>query len=412
MLPSPPRPRAHPFVRVCSLADFFAAGPRRRTGCLVAAVVIAAALSSSQSAVAQPSGEEVAEQTQPAVVAVISQQAVETRLGSGFFISPTLVVTNKQFLENDARLTIADASGRRIKAEEVVGLSADYDLALIRVADAERPHLTISNRSVVDGQAIFLVGAPLRGKSTFSTGKIISVGATGALMEITAEVTQRNSGSPILDDSGFVIGVATRERKMGDDVHFAVPADHLSDMLSIYEATQSADPLTLAPTTTPSTTPAGPTGASPSTATTTDAGTSAATPTTPVPGTASRDWRIVASIDRDLNDEARRAQIICGYQEALQTYGCDPNQLQGFSVRSEVQERAPVVDTTQNAAADLLYDQNGCASHLRVRIGSSTTPTVVDWSRASFIVNGRAVTAVQTLQAPGVRLEAPPGAVS
>lgn len=371
-------------------------------------------------ALAQPSGAEVAEQTQPAMVAVISRQAVETRLGSGFFISPDLVVTNKQFLTDDATVTLADAAGRRMKVEDVVGISVDYDLALIKVAAAERPHLTISNRSVVLGQDIFLVGAPLRGKSTHSSGKILVVGDTGALMKITAKVSQRNSGAPILDDGGFVIGIATRTKTMPSDEHYGVPADHLADLLAIYDATKDSDPLatkdpgvkadakeegkeTAAPKSVDAT------GAESGEVTKSDTPQSGAT----VVATPAQDgWQTVAAIDRDLADESRRAQLICGYNPQTQTYGCDPNQLRGFSVRTEVQARPPETREGQTAQADLLYDQNGCASHLRVRIGSTIKPTVVDWSRASFVVMGRAVTAVQTLQAPGVRLEAPPGAVS
>ncbi len=382
------------------------------------------ALGTPTSVAAQPTGAEVAEQTQPAMVAVISRQAVETRLGSGFFISSDLVVTNKQFLENDANVTLADAAGRRMKVDAVVGISADYDLALIRVAATDRPHLTISNRSVELKQTIFLVGAPLRGKSTHSTGEILVVGDTGALMKITAKVSQRNSGAPILDDSGFVIGVATRTKETPATEHYGVPSDHLADLLAIYDASKDADPLA---TTTPSVeqspnpgettpgsggTPTSPAWALSGLAVTTDpsaAGQPAALPTA-APST--EGWQVVAAIDRDLADESRRAQTICGYNPQLQIYGCDPNQLRGFAVRSEVQARPPQGAVGQTAQADLLYDQNGCASHLRVRVGSTTAPTTVDWSRAAFVVMGRAVTAVQTLQAPGVRLQAPIGAVS
>lgn len=389
------------------------------------AVATTLAAMAATTALAQPSGAEVAEQTQPAMVAVISRQAVETRLGSGFFISPDLVVTNKQFLTGDATVTLADAAGRRMKVQDVVGISVDYDLALIKVATEARPHLTISNRSVVLGQNIFLVGAPLRGKSTHSDGKILVVGDTGALMKITAKVSQRNSGAPILDDGGFVIGIATRTKSMPSDEHYGVPADHLADLLAIYDATKDGDPLaTKDPDTAQN--PKGEntkTEAGKETNTTTGnvvtkpAGGEVATTPEPsgktVVATPAQDgWQVVAAIDRDLADESRRAQVICGYNPQTQTYGCDPNQLQGFSVRTEVQARPPETREGQTAQADLLYDQNGCASHLRVRIGSTIKPTVVDWGRASFVVMGRAVTAVQTLQSPGVRLEAPPGAVS
>ncbi len=167
---------------------------------------------------------------------------VDTVLGSGFFIdSRGYIVTNHHVIESEvdpeyegfSRLYIrlAEDPETRIPAK-VIGWDKALDLALLK-AEIPAPYVFDlgSSSSLNIGDRIFAIGSPI-GLDKTLTGGIISATERELLslanvMQIDAAINVGNSGGPIIDTNGTVLGVAFAGIKPYEGLNFAIPVEYL-----------------------------------------------------------------------------------------------------------------------------------------------------------------------------------------
>jgi hypothetical protein len=159
--------------------------------------------------------------------------------GTGFVVAPERVLTNQHVIEGCARLFVRTAENRMLQVVEVQGHDARRDLALLRVAGNPGPVLAFRANPVRRGESVVTYGFPLAG--LLSSGPTLTTGEVSALaglgdnqqqFQISAPVQQGNSGGPLLDRQGHVIGVVVSKlnaariaQRTGDipqNVNFAV----------------------------------------------------------------------------------------------------------------------------------------------------------------------------------------------
>jgi S1-C subfamily serine protease len=154
--------------------------------------------------------------------------------GSGFVIAPDgYLVTNSHVVAGAKKIEAAFMDGRRFEAR-LVGKDTSTDLALLSVSASGLPYATLGNSAELRvGQLVIATGNPLGFQSTVSTGVISALGRTlrsqeGRLIENviqhTAPLNPGNSGGPLLDSRGRVIGVNTAIIAMAQGIGFAIPA--------------------------------------------------------------------------------------------------------------------------------------------------------------------------------------------
>lgn len=166
--------------------------------------------------------------------------------GSGFIIDASgRIVTNNHVLggsrQPQLQVTLADKS--RYKAR-VLGVDAGNDLALIKIEPKKNlPFLRLGESdSLQVGQKVLAIGNPFGLEGTLTTGVISSLnrtlgGENGRLLEnmiqTDAAINFGNSGGPLLDSRGSVIGINTaiigREGSIG--IGFAMPVNRAKAML-------------------------------------------------------------------------------------------------------------------------------------------------------------------------------------
>ncbi|MEW6753421.1 MAG: trypsin-like peptidase domain-containing protein [Candidatus Latescibacterota bacterium] len=161
--------------------------------------------------------------------------------GSGFVIAPDgYLLTNSHVVAGAERLEAQFTDGTRLAAE-VVGADPATDLALIRVGASGLPHAELGTSAALrPGQLVIAMGNPLGFQSTVSTGVVSAVGRAlrgvgGRLIENvvqhTAPLNPGNSGGPLLDSRGRVVGINTAIIAMAQGIGFAVPADTVAWVL-------------------------------------------------------------------------------------------------------------------------------------------------------------------------------------
>jgi len=168
--------------------------------------------------------------------------------GSGFFIHQDgYIVTNAHVVAQAATIHIT-TSDRRVYTAEIVGLDQETDIALIRVVqDDERtpnPRFPIAklgdSRTVQPGDWVVAIGNPFGLHHTVTAGIVSAVGRrdmVGALklryanfIQIDAAINFGNSGGPLLNMHGDVIGMNTAIQA-GNDLGFAIPAQMIREVL-------------------------------------------------------------------------------------------------------------------------------------------------------------------------------------
>src|SRR5262245_10048154 len=176
----------------------------------------------------------------PAVVSVYvgggsADDAARARggAGSGVVVTPDgYILTNEHVVQQTQSARIAFVDGRSVAAE-VVGRDPATDLAVLRAHTASLPHAQLLGTAPRVGQLVVAVGNPLGFESTVSAGVVSALGRSlrsrhGRLIEgivqHTAALNPGNSGGPLVNARGGVVGINTAIIAQAQGIGFAVPA--------------------------------------------------------------------------------------------------------------------------------------------------------------------------------------------
>src|SRR5690348_11160068 len=197
------------------------------------------------------SPEAIAKQSDPAVVRV----RVDNGWGTGFFITGTgVIATNRHVIKEATRISVVTQSYRKLDAK-VVYIDPDKDLALLKVDGSGFPHLALAALDEVQrGESVVAIGDPGEGMPhTITHGVVSGIGKSrlagnGTWIQTDAAINHGNSGGPLLDTQGRVIGL-TALGPRSDDPHdpiiglkYALSAQDLIDVLRrFYPATEKGE---------------------------------------------------------------------------------------------------------------------------------------------------------------------------
>ena len=174
--------------------------------------------------------EEIYELARPATVEieVLGQWGDPMKIGSGFFISENGdLVTNYHVIEGGYSLNVYLSDGSDpLVVSDVLWYDEVRDLAILKVdSPSLLPYLPLSDRSNKTGSLVFALGSPLGLTGSLSTG-IISTASRIIndvdYIQITAPLSPGNSGGPLLNHFGEVIGVNTATYPDGQNLNLAV----------------------------------------------------------------------------------------------------------------------------------------------------------------------------------------------
>ena len=159
------------------------------------------------------------------------------RTGTAFAIGPTLLLTNRHVVEDATRIDITK-NGQLIQTATVEKMfGGTMDLAVLRLSQPVAAVLPLARMLPPVGEEILIIGSP-RGLEGSLTRGLVSqhrtVDSVG-LLQIDAAVNPGNSGSPVFDRAGHVIGIVFLggDKAMGvAGINFAISADAIRAALA------------------------------------------------------------------------------------------------------------------------------------------------------------------------------------
>jgi S1-C subfamily serine protease len=159
--------------------------------------------------------------------------------GSGFFIDHHgLILTCYHVVQQSKSVEVALNEGTLIKAK-VVRSNPDYDLALLQIDNVSSTPIGFSSSSVNSGDEVFAIGSPAHK----DLGRSLTRGIVSAerliedrqYIQTDASVSPGNSGGPLINQSGEVVGVVNAKAMSTgtEGVAFAIPVSVVMEMLNI-----------------------------------------------------------------------------------------------------------------------------------------------------------------------------------
>jgi S1-C subfamily serine protease len=179
----------------------------------------------------------VAEKLGPAVVNLRAVSADGSRRaagsGSGFLITPDgFLLTNHHVIRGSSRLRVRLNDGREVSGH-VVGADPWTDVAVVQAEESGLPHAQLGESAGLRvGQLVVAIGSPYGFDSTVTAGVISALGRTlrsitghlvDNVIQTDAALNPGNSGGPLLDSNGLVIGMNTAIIHSAQGICFAIP---------------------------------------------------------------------------------------------------------------------------------------------------------------------------------------------
>ena len=158
--------------------------------------------------------------------------------GSGFAVGENCIVTNAHVIDNDHDITVMTYGGSEYQAK-VLGINDNEDIAILFVEDATFPYLQIADMEAMKtGDDIYAIGAPKGMAYTLTKGSISAkermIGSR-AYIQIDAAINEGNSGGPLLNDAGQVLGMNTLKMSDSEGIGLAIPVNRICDYLETLE---------------------------------------------------------------------------------------------------------------------------------------------------------------------------------
>jgi putative serine protease PepD len=220
------------------------------------ATAAAPSASATRQPVSDPTGSSSAkavyDDAKDAVTYISAQTPQGTATGSGFVVSSDgKIITNEHVVDGATAVTVKLGTGGQTLSAQVLAADASKDLALLKVDGTDLKHLDLGDSSSLQvGDAVYAIGNPYGLDHTLTSGIVSALNREieapdgtpiSGVVQTDAALNPGNSGGPLLDGDGKVVGVNSQIASSGSSegatggnvgIGFAIPARTVADFVA------------------------------------------------------------------------------------------------------------------------------------------------------------------------------------
>jgi Do/DeqQ family serine protease len=161
-------------------------------------------------------------------------------MGSGFIIRPDgYILTNAHVVQNGSKITVTLNDGRKFDST-VIGTDSWSDIAVLKVNADNLPIARMgSSKTLRPGEFVIAIGSPMGFDHTVTFGIVSAVGRSVRavndhvpFIQTDAAINFGNSGGPLLNLLGDVVGVNTAIQANAQNIGFSIPIDIVKDVVN------------------------------------------------------------------------------------------------------------------------------------------------------------------------------------
>ena len=181
----------------------------------------------------QLTGEEIFEKLSDSTVEITAESEYVSGIGSGFYIdNKGTVVTNYHVIENCSSAHVITSDGGIYDVINVLGYDKDLDIAILETTKKKSIAVEIEEKATT-GETVYALGSSLGLTGTFSEGLVSSAErelGENVYIQISAPISVGNSGGPVVNGAGKVIGIACAGFEDGQNLNLAIPASEIEQI--------------------------------------------------------------------------------------------------------------------------------------------------------------------------------------
>jgi len=165
----------------------------------------------------------------PATVEIVASDEYGESLGSGFFIETGKVVTNYHVIKGANKIKVKTYDNKEYEITNILGYDEALDIAVLQL-DVKNICLEISKEGAAVGEDIYTLGSPFGLTGTMTDGMISTASRVideVDYIQINAAISPGNSGGPLVNAYGEVIGINTMYYIDAQNLNFAINVNEL-----------------------------------------------------------------------------------------------------------------------------------------------------------------------------------------
>ena len=155
-------------------------------------------------------------------------------VGSGFFISAEgEIVTNYHVIAGAYKLKVKLYGGEEYEVISVRGYDVQKDIAILKINLEGNSYLTLSSTDVKTGDPVYALGSPLGVDNIFTDGIISNPSKIingREMIVFSAPIAAGNSGGPLVNARGEVVGIINQVADKGQNLNFALLVDSIKEI--------------------------------------------------------------------------------------------------------------------------------------------------------------------------------------
>lgn len=148
----------------------------------------------------------------------------DVSIGSGFFLDEFTIVTNFHVIEGASSIEVITFDEKTYKVKTILGYDKTHDIALLKISGSYEP-LKLNTHGLTIGETVYTIGSPLGFTNTFTNGMVTYdkryLDST-YYIQTNAAFSSGNSGGPLINEYGEVIGINTLSYVYGQNLNLSI----------------------------------------------------------------------------------------------------------------------------------------------------------------------------------------------